>query len=149
MTPYVLFQVGDTSYAVAASQVEQLEMVEELTRVPDSPPFLEGMVYLRGRVVPVINMRVRFGLPAVAFDLSSRLIVVRLDQRLVALAVDNAREYRSFPDQTLEPAPEALMGYEADYLAGVFHQDKRLILVVDVNRLLATTALPTTHRQEN
>ena len=144
MTPYVLFQVGDTNYAVAAAQVEQLEMVEELTRVPDSPPFLAGMVYLRGRVVPVVNLRIRFGLPAIAFDMSSRLIVVRLEQRLVALAVDSAREYRSFPDQALEPAPEALMGYEADYLSGVFHQEKRLILVVDVPRLLESTALPTT-----
>lgn len=143
MTPYVLFHVGDTQYAVAAAHVEQLEMIEELTRVPGSPPFLEGMVYLRGRVVPVINLRVRFGLPAVAFDMSSRLIVVRLDKRLVALAVDNAREYRSFPDGALEPAPEALMGYEADYLTGVFHQDKRLILVLDVPRLLESTALPT------
>lgn len=149
MTPHVLFQVAETTYAIPASEVEQLEMIEEITRVPDSPPFLEGIVYVRGRVVPVVNLRVRFGLPPIAFELSSRLIVVRLGSRLVALAVDSAREYRSFPAEALEPAPEALMGYDADYFAGVFHHEKRLILVLDVARLLESTAVPTINRQEN
>lgn len=131
---YVVCRVEETQYAIPADEVQQLEMVEEITRVPGASESLDGVVYLRGQVVPVLSLRRRMGLPRIAYDLSARLVIVRLEQRVVALAVDSASEFASFPPEARQPPPEALAGQ--DYLAGVIAREGRLILVLNVRRLL-------------
>lgn len=131
---YVICRVADTHYAILASDVQQLEMVDAVTRVPGSEEALDGVVYLRGQVVPVLNLRRRLGLERIDYDYSSRLIIVKLDERVVALAVDGASEFASFPAEARQPSPEALRGQS--YLGGVITLKDRMILVLDVRRLL-------------
>ncbi|MBS2034478.1 purine-binding chemotaxis protein CheW [bacterium] len=138
--PYVVCRVDQTHYAIPAADVQQLEMVEQITRVPGSTEALDGVVYLRGQVVPVLNLRSRLGLPRVDYDYSSRLVIVRLDRRVVALAVDSASEFASFSEEACQPAPEALA--RLDYLAGVVAQENRLILILNVRRLLESDNFP-------
>lgn len=133
-TAYVVCRIAETSYAVPAADVQQLEMVEAVTRVPGSEEALDGVVYLRGQVVPVLSLRRRLGLDRIAYDLSSRLVIVRAEQRVVALAVDSASEFSQFGPGAWQPLPEALKGL--NYLSGVITVQDRMILVLDVRRLL-------------
>lgn len=133
---FVVCRIAETSYAIAAADVQQLEMVGAVTRVPGSEEALDGVVYLRGQVVPVLSLRRRLGLERVAYDYSSRLVIVHVEQRVVALAVDSASEFSTFGPGAWQPPPEALKGM--NYLAGVITLKDRMILVLDVRRLLAS-----------
>ena len=131
---YVVCRLDETSYAIEACDVQQLEMVDGVTRVPGSEEALDGVVYLRGQVVPVLSLRRRLGLPRIVCDLSSRLVIVRLEERVVALSVDSASEFSSFPPEARQAPPEALRGQ--NYLSGVITLKDRMILILDVRRLL-------------
>jgi len=130
---YVICRVAETHYAIAAEDVQQLEMVDLVTRVPGSQEALDGVVYLRGQVVPVLSLRRRMGLERIGYDLSSRLVIVRVEDRVVALAVDSASEFATFPADARQAPPETVRGY----LGGVITLKDRMILVLDVRRLLA------------
>src|SRR3954471_21025524 len=96
-TACILFELAGTRYAVKSSEVQHLEMVDHITPVPNAPPFVDGIVFSRGRVVPVVNLRKRFGLPAAANTLQTRLIVVKVGGREVGMIVDAAKEFRAIP----------------------------------------------------
>ena len=134
--PYILFEVADTTYAVKSDQVQQMEMIEKITSVPNTPDFVEGIVYLRGQVVPVINLRQRFGFEKAPYDIRSRLIVVNLDQRVVGLAVDSGREFVSIDDEQILPTPEDIKMVNADYLSGMVMLGERLTLILDLQNIL-------------
>ncbi len=85
LEPYILFTVADTTYGVLSDHIQQMEMIEQITRVPNVPAFVDGIVYLRGKVLPVVNLRVRFGLERIPYDLHARLIVVQMGERLVGM----------------------------------------------------------------
>ena len=140
MDAYIVCDVAGTAYAVDSREVEQLEMLGALTPVPNSPPYVDGVTSSRGKVVPVVNLRARFGFPRVAADTRSRIIVTRTDGRTIGLLVDSAREFARIPADTMQRAPDALAS--APYLRGVAHLGERLVLVVDVRALLGTTTVP-------
>ena len=134
--PYILFEVAETTYAVPSGQVQQMEMIEQITRVPNAAAFVEGVVYLRGQVVPVINLRQRFGFDKTPYDIRSRLIVINLDQRVVGLAVDSAREFIHIEETQILPTPEDLKALNGDYLAGMVMLNERLTLILDLQKIL-------------
>ncbi len=134
--PYVLFELAGTAYAVPSDAVQRMEMVETVTPVPNAPAFVDGIVFSRGRVVPAINLRARFGFPRVPYDLKTRLIVVAHADRAVGLIVDSAREFVKIPADAIQPPPETLGGMSGNYLAGVATVDDKVILVIDVAEVL-------------
>ncbi len=134
--PFVLFQINEATYAISAAEVEQVEMIDKLTRVPDAPFFVEGIAYVRGRVIPVINMHRRFGLPPKPHDIHSRIIVVRNGGRIVGLAVDSAREFIHFDQQKITPPPEVGLEINREFIQGVIPDQERPIFVLDVKTVL-------------
>jgi purine-binding chemotaxis protein CheW len=134
--PYILFQLADTDYGIPCRLVKQMEMVEEMTPVPNAPAYVEGLVFIRGEVVPAINLRARFGFDKMPYDLTTRLMVVRSGTRNVGLIVDSAREFVTLPEEALQPTPESISGLSGDYLKGIATIDKRLILILDVDEVL-------------
>src|SRR5512142_3428236 len=90
---FIVFTVAGTAYAVRSGDVQHMEMIEGVTRVPNAPPFVDGVVFSRGQVVPAVNLRARFGFERAPVDLRTRLIVVQSDGRSVGLLVDSAREF--------------------------------------------------------
>src|SRR5688572_30586170 len=96
-----------------------MEMVEQITPVPNAPAFVDGVVFSRGRVVPAVNLRLRFGFDRAPYDLRTRLVVVAHAGRAVGLIVDAAREFVTIPVADVQPAPEGLAGTSGSYLAGV------------------------------
>ncbi len=94
---YVLCELAGTTYALRSDDIEQLEMIGHLTPVPNAPAFVDGVTSVRGRVIPAISLRARFGFERVPHDLRTRLVVVRSDGRVVGLIVDSAREFAAIP----------------------------------------------------
>ena len=136
---YILFTVAGTSYALPSQNVAHVEMVEQITRVPNAPAFVDGVVFSRGQVVPAINMRARFGFDRAPLDLSSRLLVVQSGARSVGLLVDGCREFMTVPQSSIHPPGEALSGLSAQYVDGVATVNDRLIVLLGLDRLLGST----------
>lgn len=128
--PFILFKVAGTTYAVRSAQVQSIEMMDTVTHVPNTPEFVEGVVYLRGMVVPVISLRRRFKFDPVPFTPRSRLVVIQLDGRTIGLAVDEAREFASLETNEIQPTPETLVAPDVRYLEGVISRNNNLILVI-------------------
>jgi purine-binding chemotaxis protein CheW len=133
---YILFTIAGTSYALPSGEVRHIEMVENVTRVPNAPSFVDGVVFSRGQVVPVVNLRARFGFERLPSDLRTRLIVVQSTTRLVGLVVDSAREFVSIPADAVQPPHEALAGMSGRYVEGIASFGNRLVLVLDLSRIL-------------
>jgi purine-binding chemotaxis protein CheW len=133
---YILFTVAATTYALPSAEVRHMEMIEDITRVPNAPSFIDGVVFSRGQVVPVVNLRARFGFERVPFDLRTRLIVVQAGARLIGLVADAAREFVSIPPDAIQPPNEALTGMSGRYVDGIASVRDRLILVLNLDRIL-------------
>lgn len=137
--PYVLFELADTAYALPSDVVLRMEMVEHVTPVPNAPPFVDGLVFSRGRVVPAVNLRRRFGFEKVPYDPKTRLIVVGHGDRVVGLIVDSAREFVTIEADAVQPPPEGMGGTSGHYLAGIATHNDKVILIVDVGGVLDFT----------
>src|SRR4051794_14135950 len=111
-------------------------MVEHVTPVPNAPPFVDGVVFSRGKVVPAVNLRRRFGFERAEFDVKTRLIVVTVGERSVGLIVDAAREFVTISADAIQPPPDAMGGTSGRYLRGVATVADRVILVLDVAGVL-------------
>jgi len=134
--PFILFELAGTTYGVRSRFVQQIEMIEHVTPVPNAPPAVEGVVMARGQVIPALNLRARFGFERVAFGLRSRLVVVSTGGRTLGLIVDSAREFLRIPEAAIEPPPEAITGLSGKYLEGVATVGGRIILVLDLDEVI-------------
>jgi purine-binding chemotaxis protein CheW len=136
---FILFELAGTTYAVPSRVVQQMEMVEHITPVPNAPSFVEGVVFSRGQVVPAVNLRRRFGFDKAPHDLRTRLVVVHDAGRTVGLLVDAAREFVTIPAEAIQPPPEALAGMSGTYLKSIAKLGERLVLILNVDEVLRTT----------
>lgn len=133
---YILFTVSGTTYALPTADVRHMEMVEDITRVPNAPSFVDGVVFSRGQVVPVVNLRARFGFDRAPSDLRSRLVVVQSGGRVLGLLVDTAREFVSIPSSAVQPPHDTLTGMSGRYVDGIASVNDRLILILNLERIL-------------
>ena len=133
---YVLFELAGATYALRSDDIQQLEMVGAPTPVPNAPAYVEGVVSVRGQMIPAVNLRVRFGFERSEHDVRSRLLVVRAQGRTVGLIVDSAREFASIPPDAILPLPDGLTELSGRYLRGIAHRGDRLVLIVDIRELL-------------
>ena len=133
---YILFTVAGTTYAVPSSHIAHVDLVEEITRVPNAAPFVDGVVFSRGQVVPAVNMRSRFGFERADYDVRTRLIVVQAAGRHVGLVVDEAREFLRLAASDIHPPQESLSGLSSQYVKGIVSIKERLILVLVLDQLV-------------
>ena len=135
-TDHILFTVAGTTYALPSDQVAHVEMVEQVTRVPNAPSFVDGVVFSRGQVVPAVNMRARFGFDRAERDLRTRLLVVQAGGRSIGLLVDACREFLTIPAASVQPPGEGLNSIGARYISGIATVNERLIVILDLSGLL-------------
>lgn len=133
---YIIFELNGSAYAVRSSDVQHVEMLEHVTPVPNTVAAVDGVVFSRGQVIPAINLRVRFGLPRQAHTPQTRLIFLKVEQRVVALIVDAAREFQRIPTEGIKPIQETLVGIEGNYVEGVATLKGRSVLILNVGSVL-------------
>ena len=134
--PFILFELAKTTYGVRSSFVQQIEMIDDVAPVPNAHPAIEGVVLVRGQVIPALNLRTRFGFERIERDLRSRLVVINTGTRVVGLVVDTAREFLKVPTESIEPPPEALTGLSGQYLEGITTIGERMILILNLDAVL-------------
>ena len=139
---YILFNVAGTTYAVPSQQVLHMEMLDQVTAVPNAPEFVEGVVFSRGQVVPVINLRSRFGFERTKVDLRTRLLIVQSDGRRVGLMADESREFIAIPDAAIRPPHDAIGGTSGNYLHGVATLGDRIVLMLDIREVVERAPTP-------
>lgn len=137
---FILFELAGASYGVRSHFVQQLEMIEQITPVPNAPAFVEGVVFSRGQVIPAINLRVRFGFEKIPYDLCARLIVINAGGRVLGLIVDTAREFVTIPDGVIQPPHEAITGLSGEYLEGIAMLGERIVLILSLDGVMDSAA---------
>lgn len=145
--PFILFNLDKTTYAIESAWVLQMEMIGQITPVPNSPPFIEGVTFLRGMVIPVINLRVRFGKERKPFDLSARLMVLEKDGKRFGLVVDSSREFLEISPESIQPPPETLTELAGRYLKGIILLEERPVIILDPEELIKMIDLGTNENE--
>ncbi|HVF30488.1 MAG TPA: chemotaxis protein CheW [Pyrinomonadaceae bacterium] len=133
---YILFELAGSTYGVKSVDVQQLEMVEKITPVPNADSTVEGVVFSRGQVIPAISLRARFGFEKIPFDLRTRLLVVRVGERNIGFIVDSAREFKNISDESIVPPPVALAATTGRYLDAIANLGENTILLLDLEEVV-------------
>lgn len=133
---HVVFKVAGAEYAIPASEVMQMESFIGATPVPGAPAHVAGLVQVRGRVVPVVDARARFGLPPVDRTLDSRVVVGQLGSRTVGLLVDSAREVMKLAPEQLQPPPPMVVEQAQGFVKAVAQVGPRLVMLIDFSRVI-------------
>jgi purine-binding chemotaxis protein CheW len=131
----VTFHLDGEEFAVDILKVQEIIRMMDLTRVPNTPEFIQGVINLRGKVVPVIGLRQRFGLPHREGDAQSRIVVVEVAGTVAGLVVDSVSEVLRISEAVVEPPPK-LVRMDRDYISGVGKLPDRLLMLLDVDRLM-------------
>lgn len=129
------FRIGSETFGVRISNVREIVRVPEITSVPNAPDYLEGVINLRGKIIPVMDLRKRFGQTAIQSDKKNRILVVDLDGKLVGLIVNAASEVLKIPPSEIETPGSMLQEGEAGFVTGVGKLNGRLIILIDLNKL--------------
>ena len=135
----VSFTLGDEEFGVDILKVQEINRVIEITKIPKSPEFVDGVVNLRGKVIPVISLRKRFGLPEKEDDKSTRIVVVEIGGKIVGFMVDSVSEVLRIPASTIEPPPPLVAGIDAEYIEGVGKLEDRLLILLDLDKILSSS----------
>lgn len=132
----IIFRLGNEEYGVDVQQVKSIERMEHITRVPNTPPFVKGVINLRGVVVPIIDLRKRFGIDQKEYDDTTRIIIVHVEDMEVGLIVDSANDVIDIESDTIEPPPKVVGGVESVYLRGVAKLSNRLLILLNLDKVL-------------
>ena len=130
------FRIGNETYGVRIGSVREIVRVPEITIVPNAPEAIEGVINLRGKIIPVMDLRKRFGNVSVQPDKKNRILVVELESRLLGLIVSSASEVLKIPPSEIEPPGTVFAEGESSYVTGVGKLKGRLIILLDLPRLL-------------
>jgi purine-binding chemotaxis protein CheW len=131
------FFLDREEYGVDVRQVQEIRRMSEITGVPRAPDFVRGVINLRGRILPVLDLKRKLGLGEVEASRAARIVVVRVKERLLGLLVDGASQVLKVEVSRIEPPPEEVVERGGDYIRGVAKLEDRLIILVDLERLLA------------
>lgn len=133
------FALDRETFGIPVTQVREVIRVSDITRVPQAPPHVRGVANLRGRILAVVELRSRLGLPPAELTSRSRVVVVEVRERVLGLLVDAVSQVTKVPEASVAPAPEEVVSTDADYLIGVARWQSRLIILLDLEKALAPT----------
>ena len=133
----VTFSIGEEEFGVDILSVQEIIRMMDITKVPRAPDFVEGVINLRGKVIPIIDLRRRFGLSTRDHDKHTRIIVIEINNMIVGFVVDSVSEVLRIPASTVEPPPPVVAGLESEYISGVGKLQDRLLILLDLDKLLS------------
>jgi purine-binding chemotaxis protein CheW len=142
---YMTFKLGNEIFAIGVSQVREVLEVSQITRVPAAPPYMRGVVNVRGQATPAVDLRMKFGLPSVADTLNTRIIVMELevDGESVVLGglADSVHEVIELEPGSIDPPPRIAMRWRTEFISGMGKRGDEFIIILDVNRVFSSEEL--------
>ena len=134
----VTFKLGEEEYGIDIQKVQELRGYDAVTRIANAPDYIKGVVNLRGIIVPIIDMRIKFKLGDPTYDQFTVVIVLNIGGRVVGMVVDSVSDVITLTGEQIKPAPEMGSVLDADYLIGLGTLDERMLILVDIDRLMSS-----------
>jgi purine-binding chemotaxis protein CheW len=132
----VSFTIGQEEFGLDIQCIQEINRMVDITRVPNAPEYVTGVINLRGKVIPIIDLRKRFGFPPKDSDKNTRIIVVELGGMVVGFVVDTVREVIRIPKNITEPPPAIVAGIGSEFITAVAKLENRLLILLDLERIL-------------
>ncbi|HPN39382.1 MAG TPA: chemotaxis protein CheW, partial [Melioribacteraceae bacterium] len=133
----VSFKIGEEEFGIDILKVQEINRMMQITKVPNSPEFIDGVVNLRGRIIPVIDLRTRLNMARIEHDNRTRIIVVDLSGVTVGFIVDEVSEVLRIPKSITEPPPAMVAGIDSDYITAVGKLEDRLLILLDLEKIFS------------
>jgi purine-binding chemotaxis protein CheW len=133
---YLTFTLGQEEYGIDILKVQEIRGYERPTTIANAPPFLKGVINLRGVIVPIVDLRIKFNLGEPTYDQFTVVIILNVAERVVGIVVDGVSDVLQLDSETLRPAPEFGTGLDTRYILGLGTVGERMIIVVDIERLM-------------
>lgn len=133
-----IFTIGEEEYAIDIMRVVEILKPHKVTRLPKTPDFVEGVINLRGKVIPIIDLRKRFGIKSSLNPKKERILLTRVGEEVVGLVVDGVKEVRSISKGDIESPPTMVKGIQTEYLEGVGKAGEGLIIILNLDKILST-----------
>jgi purine-binding chemotaxis protein CheW len=133
----VVFELANEHYGLDISAVEGIIKMQAITKMPQAPSFVEGVTNLRGTVVPVIDLRKRFGLPTLEHTKDTRIVNVYMDKTKIGMIVDGVSEVLRIPEESIEPTPPMVSNVNTAFIRGIAKLDNRLVTLLDLSKVLS------------
>ena len=134
----VTFKLGEEEYGIDIQKVQELRGYDAVTRIANAPEYIKGVVNLRGIIVPIIDMRIKFKLGEPTYDQFTVVIVLNIGGRVVGMVVDSVSDVITLTGEQIKPAPEMGSVLDADYLIGLGTLEERMLILVDIDRLMSS-----------
>tara|TARA_R110002072_G_scaffold88946_2_gene199405 strand:- start:1881 stop:2378 length:498 start_codon:yes stop_codon:yes gene_type:complete len=135
---FLVFSLGDEEYAIDILKVQEIRGYENVTRIANAPDFIKGVTNLRGVIVPIVDLRIKFHLENVEYGGQTVVIVVNVADRVVGIVVDGVSDVMTLTPDQIKPAPEFGVTLSSDFLSGLGSLDDRMLVLVDIDKLLTS-----------
>jgi purine-binding chemotaxis protein CheW len=132
----VSFHLAEESYGVEITKVREIILMGEITRIPHTPDYVKGLINLRSSVIPVIDLRIRFGLPEAELTSESRIMVINVGGKTIGIVVDAVSEVLRISNDQIAPPPPTVAGLGREYLTGLVRLEDQLLILLDIDKLL-------------
>ncbi|CAM4300877.1 chemotaxis protein CheW [Serratia silvae] len=135
---FLIFTLGNEEYGIDILKVQEIRGYDQVTRIANTPAFIKGVTNLRGVIVPIIDLRVKFAQQDVSYDENTVVIVLNFGQRVVGIVVDGVSDVLSLTAEQIRPAPEFAVTLATEYLTGLGSLGERMLILVDIEKLLSS-----------
>ena len=132
----VSFQLANEDYGIEITKVQEIILMGEITKVPETPPFIKGLINLRSTVIPIVDLRNRFGLPEQPPTDETRIMVVNVASKTLGIIVDAVNEVLRISQEQIAPPPPTVVGLGQDYLVGLAKLEDRLLIILDIEKIM-------------
>jgi purine-binding chemotaxis protein CheW len=137
----VTFNIGKEEFGVDILHVQEINRMTHITKVPNAPHFVEGVINLRGRVIPVIDLRLKLKIEKKEYDKNTRIIVVEVDNKTIGFIVDSVNEVLRIPANLTEVPPDMVSGVESEFIKSVGKLEDRLLILIDIQKVIQTNEI--------
>lgn len=135
---YVSFNLDSERYAVDIMFIEEIIRLMEITQVPRAPEFVEGIINIRGKVIPVVDMKKKLGLGSISSDNNTRIIITNIRDKKVGFLVDSVNEVLRVDDFVIDDAPAVTINLDSSYIKGVAKTEKGLVIILDISKVFSS-----------
>lgn len=137
----VTFKLDTAEFGIDIYKVQEINKMMDLTKVPNTPSYIEGVVNLRGRIIPVFSLRQKVGLQPKENDSETRIIVIELEENTIGFIVDEVKEVLRIPKEITEAPPDIIAGINSDYTTGIAKLENRLLILLDLAKIVANSSI--------
>ena len=138
---FLAFTLGKEEYGIDILRVQEIRGYEAVTRIANAPDFVKGVVNLRGLIVPIVDMRIKFNLGTPTYDQFTVVIILNIGGRVMGMVVDSVSDVTTLMQDQIKPAPEMGTTFDSDYLIGLGTLDERMLILVDIDKLMSSSEM--------